>query len=57
MRCYEALDTNEFQVNPVDNGIEKQTCFKLSGHVREIQFQAETAEECEEWMSVLRNKD
>ena len=57
MRCYEALDTNEFQVNPVDNGMEKQTCFKLSSHVREIQFQAETAEECVEWMSVLRNKD
>lgn len=42
----------------MDTGIEEQsTGFVLSGQVRELQFQAETAEDCEEWLSVLRNKD
>lgn len=42
----------------MDTGIEEQpTGFVLSGQVRELQFQAETAEDCGEWLSVLRNKD
>ncbi|KAK8830593.1 hypothetical protein WA577_004323 [Blastocystis sp. JDR] len=56
--CIEALDTQEFTVMPIHKGNgESTTSFKLVGTVREIQYQAESMEEYEEWMSVLRNRE
>ena len=67
-RCIDALDTQEFTVFPIMKNNHLTDSFKvlisfsciydqLVGTVREIVFQAESIQMCEEWISVLGIKD